>query len=266
MDCLDADKINATKICSAEIDAVQFLGNSASINDLCVSGSIKATNAGAINLNANNLCAQAGTINKLCVNDLTVQNMNSCVKWRAAATLSTNSTYTLGTNVNWNVTLDDPNNNVTLSPFAYTVPVSGYYLISYYLNCDSLSGASVITGIPIGLLTISVNNVELRQAQAPYLSFSVLQKGNLSALVMLNAGDVVRMKYDVLAFDANLGLVPFVGTVSLKGNGLFPGQSGFEIHYLSSLVCMPGGSCQICPPVIVSCQPNMINCTPCSNC
>lgn len=259
IDCLRTCGLVSKKICADTVEAVHLMAENEVVNNLCVSQDLKANSVEALSLNANSLCSQDGVINKLCVNDLTVGNINHCVKWRAAVTLSVNTVYSLGSNVNWDVILDDPNGNVALSPFSYTVPNSGYYSLSYYLNSDSLSGGSVIAGIPIGLLTVTVNGSELRQFNAPYLAFSGIQKANLSSLVLLNAGDLVRMKYEVLVFDQAFGLVSYVGNANLKGNGLFPNESGFEIHYLSSLNCS-SIMCQPCAPVSLPCQPVSVSC------
>lgn len=260
--CLCARSIGSEKICGEHVDAEHLKAEDALINDLCVPGKVSASHVEAMSLNANNLCAQQGVVNELCVNDLTVGKLNYCAKWRAAVVFAADTMYTLGSNVDWDVILDDPNGNVAIGPFSYTVPMSGYYVLNYHITSDSLSGVAVIAGVPVGLLSISVNGLPFTSFNSPYLSFATLQNGNLGTLVLLNAGDVVRMKYDVLVFDQVMGLVPYVGTVSFKGNGTFPGQSFFDIHYLSSLACSPV-TCQPCPPVQVPCEPVMIHC-PCN--
>jgi hypothetical protein len=221
--------------------------------DGCIT-SLSTTHLSAESETVNQLCAVNANINNLCVQNLTAVNNTTCVKYRAAVTLSANTAYTLGSPIDWDVVLDDPNGNVATGPFSYTVPVSGYYASSFYIRSDSLAGASTIVGVPIGLLTILSNTNVLRQYQSSYLSFSGIQNANLGSLLLLNAGDVLTMKYDVLALDQVTGLQPYVGTVSLQGNGSFLGESGFEIHYLSSLNCTPTGQCIPCVPVTVKCD------------
>ena len=241
--CICAERLVAKEACITNLSATHLSAESETVNQLC-----------AVNANINNLCVQ----------NLTATNTVNCVSWRAAVTLSSNTTYNLGGDIQWNVILDDPNSNIVLSPFSYTVPVTGYYDLSFYVSSDTLMGSNVIAGVPIGLLTIKVNGNILRQFQSAYLSFSGLQNANLGSLVLLNMGDIVTMKYDVLTMDPSLGLVPYVGTVSMKGNGSFPGESGFSIHYLSSLKCTPntGAACVTCVPVGVACDCDSMCMTP----
>src|SRR5580700_11077079 len=70
-----------------------------------------------------------GVAQNLCVTGFSLQN-EVCQDYKAYAILATDSTYTLGSPLPFNMIVDDPNNNISLSPFGYTVPVSGYYVIS----------------------------------------------------------------------------------------------------------------------------------------
>jgi hypothetical protein len=257
---LCAHDINAKEICTRKLEANHAIIETETVNNICVANTMTAQVAQTGSFNTNNLCAQNGTINTLCVNDLTVGNMNKCEKWRAAVTNAVDSTYTLGQPVNWTTVIDDPNGNVVLGPFSYTVPTSGYYVVTFNVDSSTLAGAATITGIPIGLLQVIVNGNPSLQLQAPFLSFSNLQSANLSALTILNAGDVLTMTYNVIVFQQTTGLVQYVGTIDLAANGSFPASSGFAIHYLSSLNCMPGQVCQICPPVVVPCSPVTVRC------
>lgn len=257
---LNANYLTSQDICAEHIQSVSSSSQDEVLNTLCVAVDLKSKKISTLDLNTNTIISQSGTIGTLCVNNLTVGSLNRCEKYRAAATLSGNSTYGLGNNVEWNIVLDDPNNNVSLSPFSYTVPQSGYYILSYTIDCDTLSGASVVTGVPIGILDVTSNGLPLRSFQSAYLSFSAVQKATLSALVLLNVGDIIRMTYNVLVFDQVSGLINFVGSVSLKGNGLFAGQSGFEIHYLSSLNCASGVACQLPSPITIPCQVVSVEC------
>lgn len=259
IECLCACSIISKKVCSESLKAVRAEIESETVNDLCVSGDLNATSVYSLDSSTNHLCAQSGVIGTLCVNDLTVGTIKNCVKYRAAASLSADTVYALGSNIDWDVILDDPNGNVSVAPFSYTVPVSGYYQMSFYLRSDSLTGASIIGGLPVGVMDITANGTDLRQLLVPYLSFASTQVGVLSALVLLNAGDIVRMRYNVLVLDPNTGLTNYAGTVSIKGTSA-AGFSQFEIHYLSSLDCIPGQICTPCEPVTIPCEPVSVMC------
>ncbi len=252
---------NLDQSCLKKAKAEQLDANQITTNKLCVSDTLSGNNILGLSIGANELCARSGTINELCVDKLTVANWNSFNKYRAAVTLI-NDPYTLGAPVNWNNIIDDPNNNVTTSPFSYTAPVSGYYTLSYYINSVNLNGADAIGGIPIGLLTIYVNGKELRQFNAPYLAFSTQQYALLSSIALLNAGDVITMDYNVLVQNSVMGLQKYVGTVNLNGTTAFADSSGFEIHLLSQMTggVTPPPQCKVCPIVEIPCQPNDIDC------
>lgn len=275
--CLCAEKITSSEICTSKLNVSEALNiddlNANSIctlnlgaNDACVAYNLQASHIDALGINTNDFCAQRATINTLCVSDLTARGFDVCQDYRAAVTSSGPFNYILGTPIQWDVLVDDPNGNVAFGPFSYTVPVTGYYAFTFHLKSSNLSGANVISGIPVGLLTMLINGLPLREQQAPYLAFSNLQKANLTAIVILNAGDVLTMSYDALVLDETLGLIKYVGTVTL--DGAFPDRSGFEIHYLSSLNCEP---CIPCQPVITTCVPCVpqtqieceLPCTPC---
>jgi len=258
--CADIKKIVVNNICGQAAEFKNISAENEVVNNICVSGIAQASQAQVDQGFFNALCAQNATMDNACISNLKVGVLESVEQYRAAVSLSSNMVYTLGSNLNWDTIVDDPNSNVSLSPFSYTVPVSGYYVFSYYLRSDSLSGSSVVAGAPIGLLDVTVNGADLRLLQVPYLTFSALQSGELSALVLLNAGDVIRMNYNVLILDPVSGLIPYVGTVSVKG-GATPGFSQFTIHYLSSL----SGSAVTCPPcpaITVGCKEFVTPCSP----
>lgn len=248
------NELNLHKLCADSIKACSIKAEKFNTDELCLQ-SAEVKDLFVERETVNDLCARNANIDSLCVNNLKVGSFNKCEKYRAAATYSANTVYTLGSIVNWNIVLDDPNGNIALAPFYYTVPVSGYYMASFHVDSTTLAGVGVIVGTPVGRLQISVNGNPLTKDLAPCLSFSDLQSSTLTSLVLLNAGDVLTMKYDVLVVDSILGLIPYVGTVVIQGNGSFPGQSGFGIHYLSSLDCAPGEACPICPLVEVVCEP-----------
>ena len=155
---------------------------------------------------------------------LTALSVTTCQKYRAAVTFNANTVYTLGAPINWNKVLDDPNANVTLAPFSYTVPVSGYYIVTFHMDHFGLAGAGVISGIPIGQLRVLVNNNELRSQYTPFLSFLTEQKTSLTSLCLLNAGDKITTLYNVLILNSSTGVQPYAGTVTVEGNGSFLGK------------------------------------------
>lgn len=268
VDCVRAHKIKSGEIvtghlCAQDAKIKHLAVESEQVNDLCVSGTLQASQVSSLNTNTNTLCAKSATINSLCVNDLKVVNINHCEKWRATSTSSANFLYTLGSDINWDVIIDDPNGNIALAPFSYTVPQSGYYTFTFHVNHNSLTGSSVISGQPVGELKISVNGLPFTQQYAPFLSFSDRQKASLNSLVLLNSGDVIKMQYNVLVVDPVSGLQPYVGTVVIEASGSISGSSYFAIHYLSSLNCT-GDVCITCPIVQVNCQPVTIECDPCN--
>lgn len=262
---LCAGKIIADKECINELDAHMINVEQEVANNICVSGKLSASNVAALNLNANNLCSQNGTINNLCVNNLNAVNIvGGGQKYRAAVTFSADSNYILGQPINWNVVLDDPNNNVLLSPvFGYTVPVAGYYLITFDLDQINVVSNSTLGGVPVGVLQLLVNGSKLRINNAPFLSFSNQQDATLSGISLLNAGDVITMNYNIAYVDSVLGLTNLIGSVTIEGNGSFAGESGFAIHLLSAM--NSGGStpivCAPCPAVTVGCQNINIDCS-----
>jgi hypothetical protein len=256
--CGKPKDIKCHKLCAERIKADHICADSLTVENeiaenICVSGMLQASQAFSDKSNTNSLCAVSANIGSACISDLKVANIDYCEKYRAAVTVAAPMSYVLGSNIDWNVVLDDPNSNISFSPFSYTVPVAGYYLLTYYLASSDLKGSDPIAGIPIGLLTVLVNGNVLRQFNSAYLSFSLTQDSNLSALVLLNAGDIIQMNYQVQVMNPNTGYSAYVGTVNINGNGLFPGGSGFEIHYLSSLNCFQN-VCAICPEVVIPCK------------
>ncbi len=249
--------LHAHSICTDSLEANHLKLKYLSLENACISLGLKAKKVEAEMLNTNVLCARTGTINSLCVNNLKVNSLDHCVKYRASVTLSALTPYTLGNNIDWDFIIDDPNGNVSFGPFKYTVPVTGYYSFDYHLNTSLISGTTLISGTPIGLLTILVNGVKYVDDQVVYLSFSVVQSCNMAGLIILNAGDIVQMKYEILILDASSGLVSYNGTTVLQGSGVIAGQSYFNIHYLSSLNCS-STQCAECPTVTVLCSDNQM--------
>lgn len=258
--CIWSDDIKAKEICSSNMKVDHLMVEDVAANNVCVSDTLMANKLKSMSTNTNNLCAQTGVVDKLCVNELTVGSLQHCEKYRASVTLTGDKVYTLGSPINFDFIVNDPNGNVTLSPFSYTIPVSGYYSFSGFILTDQLTAPGVITGVPAGLFTLLANGIELRRVQFSYLSFAQFQDAILSTLLYIPAGTILTMKYDVFIFDQVSGLVPLVGTTVLKSTGTAPFSSGFIIHYLSSIDCNPGQACTPCSPVVIECPIVEVDC------
>lgn len=261
-----ANNLHLDHLSACEAEANAFKAESVVANDLCAqnSNALKSYSDAAF---SNSLCVSgSASINNLCVNNLQAQNFSQCNVFRAAATNSADSSYTLGSLIDWNLVLDDPNSNLSLAPFSYKVPASGYYMVTFNMYNNALAGALPISGALVGSLSLLANGNLLRQQYSPFLAASDQQSASLSSLSLLNAGDVLTMKYDVLVQGAS-GFLPYAGTVNLQANGLFPAQSGFAIMQLSSLCSLSGGSqpqqpCAPCPVVSIPCS---LVAVPCAN-
>ncbi len=208
-------------------------------------------------LNLHKLCsrkikAHKGEFKELCVENfdfgkdlcipgqLTAANLVNCTKYAASTAYSVKTNYTLGTLLNFNAILDDPNSNLTSAPTIYTVPLSGYYSVTMQVDQQNLvpsSPLNPILGAPTANPQILVNGIVHREVYSAYLTFSNQQKTTISGLIKLNKGDLVQAKYNVLAIDQTLGLIPVVGTIDILGNGTDE-QSVFLIHMLSA-TCGP---------------------------
>lgn len=253
---LHADYISTDSFCVNSLKAKQFQAQDAIMNNLCLSVGLKAKKVEAEMLNANSLCSQSGVINTLCVNDLTANNLNNFVKYRAFVLLSADSSYNLGDNLNFDNVIDDPNANVALAPFSYTIPVAGYYSINVEVSQNNLVTSDPVLGVPLAALDLYINGVLSREATSSFLTFNNAQRMNLSSLLFVNAGDVIQAKYSVYVVGSS-GLVPVVGSVTLIG-GMH--QSLFAIHYLSSLNNSGSMQCSPCPAVQTPCSPVIVDC------
>lgn len=257
---VDHEVVNDLCAQQAEIGALSVVNEVA--NSIC-SQAVVASNLNADSATVNNLCAQSANMNDLCVNNLRVQNFQNCNIFRATAVLSANLTYTLGTDVLWNTVLDDPNSNFNTATGAYTAPKSGYYNHTIQIDSSNLQGSAVIAGIPVASVEVWVNGVFFRRVLSPLLSFSTSQSAFYSSLILLNSGDVVTSRANILVLDPVLGLMNYVGTSTLQGNGTFPNNSSFGIILISELcTSSPGVMCTPCQPVTVSCQPFTLPCSP----
>lgn len=265
-DCVRVCQILSNDICSQNLNAASLNVVNGVANNLCVPNLLQANQANLNSASVNNLSAQTANLNNLCVNNLQVSNSVSNTRYRATMTYANNVTYTLGLPINWNTILDDPNNNVALSPNAqYTVPVSGYYHIFLQLDSNNLQGAIPILGTPVANLELLVNGVIFRQSYIPFLTFNNQQKATVGGLISLNAGDVVTSVYTVLVMGAS-GLTPYVGTVNILGTGSEEDGSVFKILLLSSNAAPGPVACSVNPPIVVACSAVSNPCQPLNGC
>lgn len=260
-DCGKIQQVISDNICAQSVWAKNLNVENEVANNLCVPGAIQAGSVSANMLGANSLCAKEGTINKLCVDDLTVSNLQPFTKFRATVNYSVDTTYTLGSFLNFNNIVDDPNNNVSLSPnTSYTAPSAGYYMMTFKVNVTNVQPTNgPILGTPVANAEIYVNAILVRESFSPFLSFLNDQRVILSSLITLQKGDVVTMKYDILGGNG----VPVVGTVDIVGAGIEDGNSLFKIIFMSALSSSSsGGACIQCPVVTVPCSPVVTPCQP----
>lgn len=240
---INAEEVVANDICSQKDQSQEMWSDKAYTNTLCVSDS--------------------ASINKLCVNELQAQDLSICNVYKAAATFSANTPYILGNPVNWNVVLDDPNSDITLSPFAYTAEVGGYYSFMFEVAAQNVMTNTPILGVPISLLRILVNGIEQVASSYPYISFSDSSVITLSGLLILKPNDVVTMDFNILAGSS----VPIVGTAVMDANGSGSGSgSRFKIVLIAEdCQTSTGSACPVCPTVTTACDPVPVNpnCNPC---
>lgn len=238
----------------------QAMAQKGDFDSICVSNlnssnncfqNVTATNMGVSNLVANDLCVPG---------QLKAANFLNCGKYRASVAFSVPQTYTLGNNLAFDSILDDPNSNISFSPTTYTVPVSGYYVLTLKVNVSNLQSSSgPILGSPVANPEVYLNGNLSREIFLPWLTFNNESKVLLTSLISLLAGDKVTMKYKVKALDAASGLIDVIGTVDIFGNGLEDGNSVFKISLLN-VDCLPSEMCQ----PSVQCQPcSPMRCTPC---
>jgi hypothetical protein len=242
-----AKNIGVQCLKSCKIDNV----NNISTDSLCAKRNISAKSICTDSLTVNDdVVLDNLTVNgNLCIND-TISVGEICQKYRATTTYAANTTYTLGTYLNYDTILDDPNNNISLNPMIYTVPVTGYYIVNIQVSQENLVTTFPILGTPIANIGLIVNGLRVRTSAFPYLSFTNDQAGLLTALILLNAGDMVQATYTITVLDQTVGIVEVNGTVTIEGGSL---NSTFAIHYLSS-------ACQntICTPSTVDMPCNIV--------
>lgn len=260
MDCAKIQQIVSDNICSQLISAVNLNVQNEVANNLCVPGTINAGQISANMIGGNSICVQSGTINTLCVDNLSVGNFVPYTNYRATINYSADTIYTLGTNLSFDNIVDDPNNNISLTPFTtYTAPAAGYYMLTYKVNITNLiSTNGPILGTPVASAEVYVNGVLVRESFNPFLTFLNSQKLILSSLITLQMGDVVSMQYNVLAGNG----AAVIGTVDIQGAGIEDGNSLFKIIFMSGLTSGTGVACTQCPTVTIPCSPVMTPCQP----
>ena len=254
---LCAELLSSPKVCTGLL-----MADKADVNSSCM-GSLNVMNQCVQNITASNIGVSNLIANEVCIpGTLRAANFLNYNKYRATVTFPALTTYTLGSYLDFNDILDDPNGNVSLSPCAYTVPVSGYYEVLLKINQQNLvSSGGTILGVPSADAQIYVNGILAREILSSFLAFYPQQKVILSSMISLRAGDLVQMKYKVIALDAINGAIEIAGTVDLLGNGADMNGSIFKIHLLSAdspstFPCVPSVPCQPCiPQQCVPCVP-----------
>ncbi len=252
-ECLDSDAITARSLCTDSINTDNLCANNINVNHQLCAPSFSSPMVCAEQVNATNFCASG----------LVLANaFQQCGKYRATVVMSTDTLYPLGTDIDFDAVIDDPDGDVTIAPMEYHAPLSGYYITTVQIDMSGLSGGAPVLGIPVANLQILVNGVVTRESFTPFLSFHNEQNTTITALMGLKAGDIVTMRYLIYIMSDVLGFTPYVGTIVIKGNGTEANNSIFKIHYLSSdCTSVPCTPCQPCTPT-----PCNVPCTPCATC
>ena len=249
-----AEELSSPKLCSDQLISRKIDAQSACITDLSATNictqNVTATNMGVSNLVANNLCVPG---------EFKVANLLNCTKYEATAVYSANTAYTLGNLLNFNNILSNPSGALTTSPTTYTAPVSGNYIVMFQIDQQNMipdPNFGPILGVPVANPQIILNSVIHREQYSSYLTFFNQQRSTMTALVRMNAGDLLQFKYKVLAVQQATGVTEIVGTVDLLGNGSESDQSIVKIELLSvncgtgpSVPCAPSIPCQPCTPL-----------------
>lgn len=258
-ECIRSKVLSSDKLSADWIITDSLCGKYAAIEKLR-SNDIQTINLCAQNAQINNLCIDSITTSSICVTD----NIEFCTKFRANVSNHAPATpYTLGSLILFDTVDDDPNNNISQGVYTtYTVPRKGYYLISLEIPFNNLQGPT-ITGAPTAAPTIFINGATALTVNQTLLTFSTNQIATISILTMLEAGDILTTALNLYVIDPTLGLIPYVGTVSLLGQ---PGTNAlnFAVHYLSGF-CTPctQSPATTCP--ITVCAPTPVSCPPCSD-
>lgn len=244
MNCpLPSNQVNLDKACVTCLNASCAQVQQLIAVNACVSNNLQASQVWGDQGYFNSLCATNANFTNACISNLKTGNFIPTTTYRATVNYSADTIYALGSLLNFDNIVDDPNNNVSLTPnMSYTAPVSGYYMMTYKVNITNvLPTSGPILGTPTANPAVYVNGLLVRDMYSSFLSFFNTQKVILDSLITLQAGDVVTMNYNILGGSG----LPVAGTVTIVGAGVEDGNSLFKIILLSTLT---GGSQQTCPP------------------
>lgn len=277
--CIDAHKIETNDLCAGKIKADDVCTTKLKADEVCTKKlntqekfcalDIRSPKICGLDIRAPKICAHTLFAQDFCATGSTkVNSFEQCGKFRASAVFAADVPYILGTAVNFDTITDDPNGNISLAPFFYEAPLSGYYTVTLQLHILDLHTATgiPILGVPVGNAIITVNGNVVRQNFTPFLTFLKTQNSTYSNLLSLKAGDKVQIQFKILYLDQTLGLQELVGSVDVAGNGTENDSSLFKIHYLSSDCAVP--PCEPCDTTCeVTCEPCDPNpCKPCNPC
>jgi hypothetical protein len=194
-------------------------------------------------LNVNDICSQTVSTSDLCVSGL-ARIEQVCGNYRAWAQYSVDTTYTLGSLLNFDNIVDNPDGDLTAQPTVFTTPVPGYYMLTLSIHQLGITpNSGIILGAPTAILSVYINDVLQTKSYFPYLTFFNEQDSTMSTLLRLQSGDKVTATYNVFTIDQVVGAMNVAGTAVIKGGS---GASLFAIHYLSS--DCDASSCTPCVP------------------
>lgn len=265
----DIEKLRVKKACAQWLDAKHVDAEEMRTNKLCAKSAeiedLKANHVAAREVDACNICTDQVSANYVCVNG----NVEHCTKYKAHIALSTQTTYTFGDAIPFDIIVDDPNGNVSLAPFPrYIAPVSGYYEVTLGVGLSRINpGNGPISGIPTLRPEVLVNGLHYLKNVSAFLSFGgPFQNTVLSGIIRLNAGDEVYAHMDLFVQDPFTGVVRYTGTAELEAiDPMAPPftETFMTIHYKSSYCpvtcpCPLPSLCEIpevnCPTVDVDCH------------
>jgi hypothetical protein len=247
-DDLCARRIRTNSLCTDDLQMNNLCANNVQVQDNFCATRADIDEIWTSTLNTNHVCVDG--------------NVEHCTNFKAYLSLTTSVEYVLGTTINFNIIVDDPNGDVLVGPTRYVAPRTGYYIATLGVGVLDLTTTVVIAGVPVARSEIRVNDDRILKGFSPWLAFnSEFQNSVISGIVRLEAGDEVTASYRIFYLDPNSGVAILPGTVGLEAVGE-QGQTFTEtflaIHYLSS-------DCPVeCPPSPVQCPPcTTISCPPC---
>lgn len=265
-DCIEAGTISSDAICTDSIAVPELCTEAVKTQKVCA----QDANVARLCVRAervNELCADRAQISRLGTNNLNAHNvcisgsLRSCSPLSARAAASSDYLYNLGDVLTFDLVLADSSGSIEQLPTRYIAPESGNYLITAQINTRDLTGPTIISGVPVGVVEIYVEGLLRRKSFVPYLAFSTEQSVISTSLIHLNQNDEVLVRYKVLVLDPSLGLIEYPGQVTVLGAPVTAFRSFIFIHYLSS-------DCDTleCPPCDLQCEniPCFVPCPPCN--